>query len=362
MQEKWEFRINEEFSHLLFGPEEGVRLGDSIRKVTIPRSDMRFDRIKEIQAKVKRRSKRAFFFGWSRMFEYSKAEIAAAELFHLNIWSSFEPAGIECGTQYTIEDACEECGIARIRRQITPLILDLRKAPKTKDISCTNSNLEWIVTQRLAELLVDAKLTGFDLQRVKHKARYEDDSVDLRAVPSGQELIRRAKVIGIEYMTTIENTIAFDNWLGRPEQNELLQRAFAENAERKRERARKRGTSPPVWYQLIITSQPVSMVLPTRCGTDPFDDDPDGAYRCPYGHIMGLNLLSEISVARGEWDGSDLAHTLQYTGYPFPKSQRNFLLPGGCSGNQHLLISPRFREVLLEHKIKGWSSDVAYLR
>jgi hypothetical protein len=49
------------------------------------------------------------------------------------------------------------------RVQVGPLRLDLRRAPKSKDIAQTIADDEWIVNQRLAELLIDARMTGFTL-------------------------------------------------------------------------------------------------------------------------------------------------------------------------------------------------------
>ena len=46
----------------------------------------------------------------------------------------------------------------------------------------------------------------------------------------------------------------------------------------------------------------LEIVPPTGAGVDPFDEDPEGRYRCPCGHVLGLNRLSElwISVGRSE--------------------------------------------------------------
>ncbi|HET6239997.1 MAG TPA: hypothetical protein VFE41_34310 [Acetobacteraceae bacterium] len=61
--------------------------------------------------------------------------------------------------------------------QVPDLVLDLRKAPKTADIASTIAG-EWIVSQRLAEILLSSGLTGFELRPARHRARYEDDPVD----------------------------------------------------------------------------------------------------------------------------------------------------------------------------------------
>jgi hypothetical protein len=53
------------------------------------------------------------------------------------------------------------------------------------------------------------------------------------------------------------------------------------------------------WYQVEVHSHPLEVVPPTRFGIDPFNPDDKGEYRCPRGHVAGLNLLSELSVRRG---------------------------------------------------------------
>lgn len=351
MREMCEFRVVEEFADRLFAPEEGVRLGDSVRKVLIARDDPRFPRIGEMHADLVRTRKRSFFHGWDIQYRYSNAELASAELSHLQITAIFEPEGESCGTQYDYSAACPECGMPRTL--VGDLRLDLRKVPKKKDIAATIADDEWIVSQHLAELMVDAKLNGFDLRPVRHKARYEDDPIDPSTVPSGRELLRRAEQAGAPHPTG-----EFWCWLNRTEQAELLRRMEAEHGERCERRVRRRGKPLPVWHQLVIASRPVPTVPPTRFGVNPFDDDPEGKYCCALGHVSGLNLLSEVSVARDEWDGSDISCTEDLVGMP--------RRPGDVHGvrvpSPMLLISPRFRNLLVANKIKGFRTEVAYLR
>ena len=41
MKERCEFRVDEKYASLLFGPNEGTRLGDSVRKVVLPTEEMK---------------------------------------------------------------------------------------------------------------------------------------------------------------------------------------------------------------------------------------------------------------------------------------------------------------------------------
>jgi hypothetical protein len=108
------------------------------------------------------------------------------------------------------------------------------------------------------------------------------------------------------------------------------------------------------WYQLEVTSRPIGVAPGTRFGITLFDTDEAGAYRCPYGHIPGLNILSELSVVREDWDGSDVCATKQHVGY----RSRN---GGVFRPNPLLLISQRLRRLLGELKAKGFELEVAHL-
>jgi hypothetical protein len=107
------------------------------------------------------------------------------------------------------------------------------------------------------------------------------------------------------------------------------------------------------WYQLEVCSRPVEVVEPTRFGSNPFDLDESGEFRCPLGHVTGLSLLSEIWVRRESYDGSDLCATRQHVGM----RSRN----GGLFRPYPLLlISPRLRQLLEDLEAKGYELEVAH--
>jgi hypothetical protein len=108
------------------------------------------------------------------------------------------------------------------------------------------------------------------------------------------------------------------------------------------------------WFQLEVTSRPIGVAPSTRFGINLFDADEAGEYRCPYGHIPGLNILSELSVVREDWDGSDVCATKQCVGY----RSRN---GGVFRPYPMLLISQKLRRLLGELKAKGFELEVAHL-
>ena len=112
----------------------------------------------------------------------------------------------------------------------------------------------------------------------------------------------------------------------------------------------KTGKPQAQWYQLSVTSTPVDLVPPTLVGNNPFDLDERGRFRCPLGHLLGLNRLSELWVAREGHDGSDLVRTRQHLGV-----RRGVLRP-----EQQLLISPRLYRLLRELKVRRFEVEVAH--
>ncbi len=330
MREMYEFRIPEEQAAAVLGPNAGVRVGGFIKKVTIRADDPLLGLIRDSNAAMEELGS-SFFLGWRIHRQYTQEELRKDELFCLFATSIFEPPGELCGTEYDESKACPFCGVGRI--QVSDLYLDPRKFPKSSHIARTIAD-EWVVSQRLAELLTDAAISGFALSPVRHRGYYHEDPIDLASYPAGRELISRAAAAGVLSKVPRENALPPDAkfwiWLNRPEQralNEQLDEQYATDM-RRREKRRFRSVEP--WYQLVLTANPVSIVPPTRCGIHPFDDDVTDEYRCPHGHVCGLNLLSEVWVDRSQWDGSDFCVTREMIG-----ARRGLLVPAPL-----ILISP----------------------
>ena len=102
-----------------------------------------------------------------------------------------------------------------------------------------------------------------------------------------------------------------------------------------------------------MESRPLGVAPQTRFGVAPFDEDEKGEYRCPKGHVLGLNLLSEVWVKREDWDGADVCATKQWVGY----RSRN---GGAFRPHPLLLVSQRLRRLLGELKAKGFELEVAH--
>ena len=106
-----------------------------------------------------------------------------------------------------------------------------------------------------------------------------------------------------------------------------------------RHHRRTRGRSLPTVHQLILTAaRPDVAAPPTRFGIGPFDADTDGEYRCPLGHVAGLNLLSEVTVDVPTPPASDLTATAQAIGLPIGT--------GLIRPEPLLLVSPRLYDMI----------------
>ncbi len=348
MKEIYEFRIRERFMPLLSQPDVGTRLqfgpvqGSGYRLIKVTRDDPLFAEIGDLNAQLFASQREHLFHFWDIHRSYSSAEIESAQLFHLLIVHTFEPSGEECGTQYDDSVACHFCGAGG--PQVTNLFLDSRKLPKAKDIARTIAG-EIIASQRLANILQCARVSGVGFPPVYHKALFEEDSFDLSEVDSGRKLLTLAASQGVK-----QGSAAFYIWLNKPEVQPLLNEATRQyvRARQNSERASRRPL--PTWHQLVVNSKPVAVAPSTSAGASPFENDPDETGRCERSDTIGIRWLSEISVLRADWDNSDVFLTKEFTGV-----RRGLLRPRSA-----ILVLPRVREILVENRLRGARFEVAH--
>lgn len=161
MKEIYEFRINKRFSNLL--PETiTVRDLGSVIIIQIDKNASEFEIVKLLYQKIKEAEKESFFYGWSIKRKYSKKELDNAQLLHLIIDTTFEPAGEEYGTLYDEATACLICGADR--KQISPLKLKRSSIPK-KDIARTVAG-EVVVSEKFASAIKQERLNGVILKPI----------------------------------------------------------------------------------------------------------------------------------------------------------------------------------------------------
>lgn len=102
-------------------------------------------------------------------------------------------------------------------------------------------------------------------------------------------------------------------------------------------------------FQLTVTGQSAEVHPATRAGEDPFDEKSYG--HCPRGDVLGLNLLSEVSLVKESVSQLDVTATRQMVGV-----RRGLLRPQPL-----LLFSPRAWTTVREAKLRGLEVEVARL-
>lgn len=110
------------------------------------------------------------------------------------------------------------------------------------------------------------------------------------------------------------------------------------------------------FYQLVPDSALLNITPNTIAGIDPFDlsETCEGeVYKCPNGHTIGLNLLSEVYIENLELiNDFDFHQTRQKIGV-----SRGLLKPEPL-----YLCSQKFRNMVLKEKLKGFEFEIAYLK
>lgn len=106
------------------------------------------------------------------------------------------------------------------------------------------------------------------------------------------------------------------------------------------------------WGQLVVCASEMEVAEFTRTGINLFDEDPFDKYRCSKGragHRIGLNRLSELWLDPLCKTEKDVSFTREYLGnnvgvfFPAPE----------------IVVSSRFRRLLVENKIKGCKFEIA---
>jgi hypothetical protein len=103
------------------------------------------------------------------------------------------------------------------------------------------------------------------------------------------------------------------------------------------------------WHQLRVTGKAGRLANATKLGRDPFSPSQIN-WRCPLGHSIAAQLLSEVYLSRDEWDGSDVTVTENLFG-----QGRNLLRPPPV-----IVISQRLYRMLRDERLSGFSVEIAH--
>jgi len=370
MEELVEFIFTESMASDFLLPTDGEEVSGGGRKVVARVGDSLYERIRHgdkllLQPKPAGRDAHIYSY-WRVIRRYTEDEIQSASLFTLFLKRTFHFSGEEYGTIYLEDKACPLCGGGATR--VGPLVLDLRKAPKTHDIAVTLAH-EHIVSQKLAECCIEQKITGCELRPVVHRSFRKEPPTDFSVTPTGQRLLEEAKMEGV----TDWHLYVWLYGAGREARTRLAEQEF-----RKLLRLKEYKSPPlPRWYELLFNSRPVRTVKPTRWGRDIFEHRPPREYTvpwisvrsnlrgrwdrwpngdvCPHGgqydHVKDLRILSEAFASREDWDGSDVCRSVELRGY-----RMGLLRP-----SPYCFVSRKLRELLITHAKDYVELELAHL-
>lgn len=109
------------------------------------------------------------------------------------------------------------------------------------------------------------------------------------------------------------------------------------------------------YFQIIPTSPTLDLSLKTVVGINPFDfseNCDNEIYKCPHGHSVGLNLISEPHVLKSEHvNGFDFFVTKQCIGV-----KRGLLRPEPLT-----LCSLLFKKMIDNEKLKGFEFEICHI-
>ncbi len=290
MKEIIEFRINKQYADLLFYPNEGQDLGD-YQIIKIKRDDPRYEKIGLLRKEIEIKYKDYFFMYWNIERKYIKKELDVATLLHLMIKTTFEPTGEECGTLYDETVACEICGANR--QQVSPLILKKSKIPK-KDVARTIGG-EVIISEKFANVAKQWNLKGLEFRPVNVA----------RGISYYYQLIANVEI------ELSRNTIA--------------------------------GVNP---FDFSESSEEKSFIIPNGHHVK-FEKE---VYKCPKGHTIGLNLLSEPCVLY-----SPIIREYDF----FSSKQKIGVKRGLLRPESSYFCSQIFRKMIEEEKLTGFEIEIA---
>jgi len=115
--------------------------------------------------------------------------------------------------------------------------------------------------------------------------------------------------------------------------------------------ANRGGEPSDKWFQILIKSSPVDLHDNTRVGDNPFAEGAEAKYRCSRGDLVGLRLLSEVSIQKQTYFGDDIVRTRQFVG-----RRGGVLRPEPI-----VLISNRLWSAFEQAKLKRWNFEVGHL-
>ena len=290
MKETLALRINYDYANMLFKANEGRNLGTSVKVVELSMKDPRYNQVPIIAEEVKKKYNKGFFFSWQIKRKYTREELDKATFLRLKIKAVFEPTGEECGTLYDETTACEICGANR--KQLSSLKLRKSTIPK-KDIAKTIGG-EIVVSEKFVRAVNQRNLKGLVLSPIS----FEKGTSNYHQLMANNEV-----------ELSLHTIAGVDPW------------DFSEGSEG--------GVYDVSGYQIKFEKE---------------------IYKCPKGHTIGLNILSETYVL----DSQSMRE------YDFFASKQKVGVKRGLLRPKPIFFcSAVFRKMVEEENLRGFEFEIA---
>lgn len=301
MDEVIEFRIPEENIKGYLGDQVANTKNKKVGVIKTKKGGILYNKIIDLQKLFYSNSK-AFFFGWDTVRNYSKDEVEKAEIFLGKIEKVIGCCGQEYGTSYDDSHACSYCGYGG--KQNSDLILDTGKIPKPGKVDIWKTFAGEIgISEKFAEILINHG--------------YPSDGIGIiRKGKDPRNLVRGWFQLKIEnfFYNIAPKTVAGNNPF------EIDKDVFNSN-------------------EIVLDSLNISASK----------GDKEGIYLCPFGHTLGLNLLSEIFLKKTHSDFL-ISWTKECVGV-----KRGFLRPEHC-----LIFNAAFFLLKEKFKLAGLKFEIAH--
>jgi hypothetical protein len=186
MREVCEFRLKNELANEFLPHGMGTRIGAnrSVRVIKVERSDPLFQKIGELEFKMKRQY-RSFFYSWEIQRHYTRAEMSAAEFFAFYVDSML---GEDELGDYDESNACRLCGAGGDLR--SPFVLQKARTYRGRRFNVARTlDGELIFSSKVVDLLKANGITGCAWDPVRVLARNDTKESDyFRLIVTGGPL------------------------------------------------------------------------------------------------------------------------------------------------------------------------------
>ena len=361
MVENYELQLFSQYLPLVVDRDDDVDRGSvlatTLRGVV---GDPLFVRVGALDERLRQNRQGVAFAGWDIKRSYSDEELARAQLFLLNVPMTHVSAE-EYGTGYQESAACDcdgetldavegvrfrvvrkthSCGLSS--KQVGPLKLPFKKLKSGEDVYRVWGG-ELVVSERFVALVYAGGFSGTVVFPVSDVAKNDLTSpLEFTSWPAGREILAIAATKNLS-----PTDWAFWQWLNNEASKPLLERLIAQMNSINGKRHP--GTdSKGNFAQLVLRSKPLQVSGDSRFGATPFDAKAIGSHRCDAGAISGLRPISQVSIVRSSWDGSDLCRTGVYVG-----ARQGLFRP-----YQLFIVSKRLLDALLQERINGLRFEV----